>query len=91
MRTRQFATTSDPAALRRYDFNRDGVVNVLDVAAVRGNQRRTLSLIAAPAAAPAAARVARAAAAGFGDVAIRDGGGARGSACDALQNAAPAV
>jgi hypothetical protein len=54
-RTRANIGRTSPWALGTYDFNHDGRVDALDVAIVRGNQRRTLSSFTAPAAvAPAA-------------------------------------
>jgi hypothetical protein len=49
-----FGRTS-AAALSRYDFNRDGLINAADVQLVRVNQRRSLPLFAAPDASAAGA------------------------------------
>ena len=40
--------TSDAPITSRYDFNRDGAVNALDLAAVRANYGRSLVAIVAP-------------------------------------------
>jgi hypothetical protein len=51
---RNFGRTT-PAALASSDFNRDGKVDAADVAIVRSNQRRSLTMITAPAPVAAAA------------------------------------
>ena len=53
-RTRRFMSSSNPAAIATYDFDRDGSIGAADYAAVRGNLGRTLPPLAAPAAAPVA-------------------------------------
>lgn len=49
LRTRRFLASTDPAALARYDFNHDNVINTLDQFAARANQGRSLPLFDAPA------------------------------------------
>ena len=54
--TRAAVGSTTLAVLSRFDFNRDGVINALDVLLARNNQRRTLPPpIVAPAVAPAPA------------------------------------
>jgi ELWxxDGT repeat protein len=52
---RRHQQTRNPAALARYDFNRDGAVNAQDVLTARANLGRSLPLITAPPAGPAPA------------------------------------
>jgi hypothetical protein len=54
-RTRAAAGRTDAASLARYDFNRDGAINAIDVLIVRVNQRRTLAPLGTPA--PVAAAI----------------------------------
>jgi hypothetical protein len=69
--TRRHVLTQNPAAIARYDIDRDGRVGVLDVALVRANQNRSISLLNAPASAPEPAPApAPAAAAVFGEASI---------------------
>jgi hypothetical protein len=57
LRARRSLSRSGAESLRVYDFNRDGLLNALDLAAVRRNLGAALSSFTAPAApAPAAAR-----------------------------------
>ena len=51
--TRAHFGRRSPGALARFDFTRDGVINAMDVLAVRANQRRTLPPLPPPAAAAA--------------------------------------
>lgn len=71
-RTRRNVGKTTAAALATYDFNRDGVINAVDVGIVRANQRRSLPLFTAPANAPAAAA--------FSDVAVAIAAPARAAA-----------
>ena len=58
-RTRAALGRTDADSLRRFDFNRDGVVNVVDLAVVKGNVGRGLpSLTAPPVATPTPAAAA---------------------------------
>jgi hypothetical protein len=50
-RTRAAVGRTDPASLEAFDFNRDGRVDGPDVLVVRNNQRHSLPLLTAPAAA----------------------------------------
>jgi hypothetical protein len=50
-RTRAAVGRTDAASLDRFDFNRDGAINASDVLITRNNQRATLPLFTAPAAA----------------------------------------
>ena len=65
--TRRALHSAKPADLARADFNRDGVVNFMDLAIVRSNYRRSLPGFTAPANPPASSSSAAAAPAIVGD------------------------
>jgi hypothetical protein len=58
VRTRLYVGRKDAAALDRYDFNRDGRINAVDLVLVRNSQRRGLSLSSPPSIAAVTSTVA---------------------------------
>ena len=58
-RTRAQLGRSTAASLAIYDFNKDGMINAIDVVLVRSNHRRALALFTAPIATDGAATIER--------------------------------